>query len=86
MLRCSDVTKLVGSDGIEHAPLGTRLGVRLHLLMCRHCRAYLRSIRQLAETARQIAREAPVASVARSEDLLREVRRASATSGLRDGS
>lgn len=80
MLRCREVTELVGTDSIERAPLGTRLGVRLHLLMCRHCRAYVRSVRQLAAAARQIASEVPAASASRVEDVLRAVRRASTTS------
>jgi predicted anti-sigma-YlaC factor YlaD len=80
MLRCREVTELVGTDSLERAPLRTRLGVQIHLLMCRHCRAYVRSIRQIAATARQMAGETPAAD-SRVEDVLREVRRASAPGG-----
>ena len=55
MLRCREVTELVGADAVARAPWRTRLAVRLHLLMCRHCRAYVRSLRQLAATARRLA-------------------------------
>jgi len=74
MLRCRDVTELVGTDRIEDASLGQRLGVRLHLLMCRHCRAYVRSLRQLADAARRLARVEPAADEARVEEILRAVR------------
>ena len=56
MLRCRDITELVGADALARAPLRDRSGVFLHLLMCRHCRAYVRSLRLLGETARRLAK------------------------------
>jgi hypothetical protein len=44
MLRCKDVAELVGTDALAHAPLRQRLAVWMHLAMCRHCRAYVRSL------------------------------------------
>ena len=46
MLTCQELTELV-TDYLEHrqSPLD-RLRFRLHLGMCRHCRAYLEQIRQ----------------------------------------
>ena len=55
MLRCKDVTELIGTDGVAAAPFRTRMGVRMHLAWCRHCRAYARSLRQIAEVARRAA-------------------------------
>lgn len=76
MLRCRDVTELVGTDALMRAPLGDRIGVRLHLLMCRHCRAYVRSLRQLAEAARRLAKTEAPPSDARADAILDAVRRA----------
>ncbi len=79
MLRCKDVVALVGTNAVDRASFGVRLRVRMHLLMCRHCRAYVRSIRQLAATARQLVRDAPASATrdaAREDALLRTMRRA----------
>ncbi|MBI3505374.1 MAG: anti-sigma factor [Proteobacteria bacterium] len=70
------MTELVGSDALEHASLRERVGVRLHLLMCRHCRAYVRSIRQIAAVARRATLEPPVQG-ARADALIAAVRRES---------
>lgn len=46
MLKCRDVAERA-SDLMEGGlPLGTRLGLRLHLAMCRMCRAYLDQMRR----------------------------------------
>lgn len=46
MLRCRDVADKA-SDLMEGGlPLGTRLGLRLHLAMCAMCRAYLDQMRR----------------------------------------
>ena len=75
MLRCRDVTELVGTDAVARASLRTRLGVQLHLLMCRHCRAYVRSLRQLAATARRLATAEAPPSDARADAILDAVQR-----------
>jgi len=55
MLRCREVVELIGSDAARRAPWRTRVGIRLHLMMCRHCTAYARSLRTLADAARRLA-------------------------------
>lgn len=55
MLRCNEVTRLVATDDIHRAPIGTRLMFRLHLMMCRHCRRYVRELRALGALARRQA-------------------------------
>jgi hypothetical protein len=53
VLRCQDVSELA-TDYMEHAlPLRRRLAVRLHLLLCSMCRAY---IDQLRKTGRLLGR------------------------------
>ena len=75
MLKCREVTELVGADAVARAPWRTRLVVRLHLLMCRHCRAYVRSLRQLAGTARRLAMAEAPPSDARVGAILDAVQR-----------
>lgn len=58
MLRCREVVELLGTDAWRTAPLVKRLSLRLHLMMCRHCRAYRRALRRLGEGARALFREA----------------------------
>ena len=36
------------------APWTTRLSVRLHLMMCRHCRRYAAQLREIGAVARKI--------------------------------
>lgn len=48
MLTCKEAIRLV-SEGLDRElPWPRRLGLKMHLLMCRHCSAYNRQIRGLA--------------------------------------
>ncbi len=78
MLPCREVVELVGTDRLATASLRERVGVRMHLLMCRHCRAYVRSLRRLAEMARQLTGVDVAADGRRGAELLARVRRAAA--------
>ncbi len=53
MMSCREVGELVAGDGLEGAGWGQRLRVRLHLLMCRHCRRYARQLRAIGACARE---------------------------------
>lgn len=57
MLRCNEVTRLCASDEIRSAPLTMRLGVRMHLMMCRHCRRYVRELARIGEAVRALYRD-----------------------------
>ena len=52
MMTCHDVSTLVSTDGLSDAPLVRKLGIRMHLAMCRHCRAFRRQIEAIARAAR----------------------------------
>jgi len=55
MLSCKDVTRLL-SESMDHSlPLGKRVGVRLHLLICKFCLRYRRQLLLIRETARRLA-------------------------------
>ena len=55
MLSCKDVTRLL-SESMDHSlPLGKRVGVRFHLLICRFCARYERQLLLIRETVRRLA-------------------------------
>ena len=56
MLKCNEVTRLIASDELETAPWRTRLSVRFHLLMCRHCRRYVAQLRDIGQATRRLFR------------------------------
>ena len=55
MLSCKDVTKLLSESMDRSLPLGKRVGVRVHLLICRFCASYKRQLLLIREAARRIA-------------------------------
>ena len=44
MLRCSEVTRLYASDEVDRAAFVTRFAARMHVMMCRYCRRYVREL------------------------------------------
>ena len=53
MMSCREVTGLVASDELAEARWARRLVVRLHLLMCLHCRRYVRQLHAIGACARK---------------------------------
>jgi hypothetical protein len=54
MFRCSDVSQLVSRSMDSPLPLYRRMGVRVHLMVCRYCRLFRRqllAIRRLSRDA-----------------------------------
>ena len=47
MLSCKEVTKLVSANLDRDLPFWKRLGLRLHVVMCKGCSAYRRQIESL---------------------------------------
>ncbi|MBI3491684.1 MAG: hypothetical protein HY047_07890 [Acidobacteria bacterium] len=54
MIRCKEVATLLDTEQVADESLWTRIGVRLHLIMCRNCRRFVRQLRQLRVGARSI--------------------------------
>ncbi len=52
MPNCEEVARLVASDELADAVWSDRALVRLHLLMCRHCRGYAAQLRAIGAAAR----------------------------------
>jgi predicted anti-sigma-YlaC factor YlaD len=55
MMTCKDVSTLVSAGALADAPLMRRLAVRVHVTMCRHCRAFRRQVESVARAARAAA-------------------------------
>jgi len=72
MLKCKQVTHLVASDEITSLSWWGRWQVRLHLLMCVHCRRYVRQVRAIGRAARELWGAPPVDEKER-ERLEREI-------------
>jgi predicted anti-sigma-YlaC factor YlaD len=53
MLNCKEVSELVSRSLDEELPLGKRVGVRMHLLMCKFCTRYKKQMVLLRELARR---------------------------------
>jgi hypothetical protein len=57
MFSCRDATNLM-TDESEGALSGRgRFGYRTHMVLCAHCRAFRRQLREVVELAREIPRE-----------------------------
>ena len=54
MLSCKDVTRLISESMDRSLPLGKRVGVRLHLLICKFCVRYERQLLLIRETVRRL--------------------------------
>ena len=57
MPTCKDVATAIGQDDVRTVPWWRGLGLRLHLLMCPHCRRYAAQIRAIGTAARSLLRE-----------------------------
>ena len=56
MLTCKDLATAIGRDEWRAAPRWRRLALRLHLLMCPHCRRYAAQIRAIGTAVRSLIR------------------------------
>jgi hypothetical protein len=55
MLSCKDVTQLISASMDTSLPIGKRIGMRLHLLICKFCSRYERQLLLIRETIRRFA-------------------------------
>ena len=55
MMTCKEVSTLMSTGGLDDARWIVRVAVRLHLSMCRHCRAFKRQLEALANAARALS-------------------------------
>lgn len=53
MFRCDEVSRKISRGLDTDLPLGTRLAIRFHLWMCRHCSRAHRQMHRLRKISRQ---------------------------------
>jgi hypothetical protein len=75
MLSCKDVTRLI-SESMDHSlPLGKRVGVRFHLLICKFCARYERQLLLIRETVRRLVATEDGPGESHGESLSAEAKR-----------
>ena len=62
---CKEVVQLISSDELLRQPWHRKLSVRVHLLMCRHCSAYVLQIRAIGQAIRDRYTEDDLDSMAK---------------------
>jgi len=53
MLKCNEVSQLIASGEAENLSWMKRMELRLHLMMCQHCRRYADQLKTLGSLARK---------------------------------
>ena len=51
MIRCKEVATLLSTDQVACQPVWRRAAIRVHLMMCRHCRRFARQLALLTHAA-----------------------------------
>ena len=74
MLSCRDVTQLISMSMDASLPLGKRIGVRIHLLICRFCARYEKQLLLIRETVLRLAAAEETSEVPSAEALSEEAR------------
>lgn len=54
-MTCKEVSTLIARGELAEASFTRRLAVRVHLAMCRHCRAFQRQLQAISAAARSRA-------------------------------
>lgn len=75
MKSCQEVSRLLSESMERKLSLGDRLGLWLHLAMCRLCRGFSKDLQLLRDAARQHAREVEAGEAISDAALSAEARR-----------
>ena len=76
MFNCRHIARLVSESMDRKLPPGRRLGVRFHLLMCRHCARYKKQLQLMRRLIRgQASADAEYFSTAMDEQAKERLRR-----------
>jgi hypothetical protein len=75
MLSCKDVTQLISESMDTSLPIGKRLGVRLHLIICKWCARYERQLILIRETARRLVATVEAPGETLSEEAKERIRK-----------
>ena len=75
MPSCKEVTTAVASDELARRPWGERLMMRLHLMMCWHCRRYAAQLAAIGDAARRLYRRQPPPDESLQQSILDSLRK-----------
>jgi anti-sigma factor ChrR (cupin superfamily) len=75
MPSCREVSTAVASGDLSRRPWGERLMMRLHLMMCRHCRRYAAQLAAIGAAARRVLKGEPPPSEALEQSILDSIRK-----------
>lgn len=67
MLVCRDIPHRWASDDLERGQRGPSLALRMHLMICRNCRRYIRELVAIRQAARAEAAAMDASAYARVE-------------------
>jgi len=74
MMTCKEVSAAVASEALPRLSWRKRIGIQLHLLMCRHCRRYAAQLAAIGSAVRRLYRdEAPTKSI--EESILKSLKK-----------
>lgn len=73
MLSCRDFVRLTSSNQNERQSWTHRAGLRLHALVCKHCKNYLRQLGYLKAGIGRLLRSRAQASTAEIEEIKRTI-------------
>jgi len=59
MLNCKETAHAVSTEDVVPVGWRQRLAVRLHLMMCRHCRRYAQQMQAMGNAARDVFQHPP---------------------------
>jgi hypothetical protein len=59
MFRCQDVSRKISQSLDEELPLGQRMAIRIHLMMCRYCALFYRQLVLLRKMSRHMDPDQP---------------------------
>lgn len=57
MMSCRQASRTIASDDLASAGWRRRLAVRLHLLLCRHCRCYAGQLAAIGDATRNLQQD-----------------------------
>ena len=72
MLSCKEVSQLVSQSLDRPLPIGKRIAVRMHLMICTLCRRYQRQLHFLQQATRQLPEHLDASATLQLSDAARQ--------------
>ncbi len=84
MLSCKEISQLVSQSLDRPLPIGKRLAVRIHLMICKLCSRYQRQLHFLQQAARQLPEHLDATSTLQLSDAAKQRIRTKLDAGNKD--